>query len=206
MKTQKIKDSYNSHILKIVKTAARFVILTVTGSLLFALFFTSDLNFKDEVSKYFLYFIGYGDAEEINATLLHILAIIGTVSIGLFSAKLTVDIFWRNNMVRMSPCIGMWSAMGDNYLSFIISNKGSPLGHIGISFLLYDEKGNILSSIENVWTFPLIEKGKEKRIDISLGSTFFREFVYNTKYLGATQILCTIVRYVDISTNMESTK
>jgi uncharacterized membrane protein len=112
-----------------------------------------------------MYIIGYGEVPQYNNIALIIFALIGIIILSIFTAHLTVNLFWKTGSVVMSNDIAIWKKADKYYLSILIGNKSYDISRLSVSFIAYDDTGNIVSNLDHELTCPLLVKKGLWKVD-----------------------------------------
>lgn len=193
-----------------------FVIFLILASfavvLINQLLLGSMSNTYNTVFEYARFILGYGDLIYDNLTMHLLLGIAGVFAISILSAKLTIDLLWRNDVIvdKKMLIVGMYNhekvidlTIHNNAFELMIpiENKGNDIFKLDASLVIYDEDNKPYFEKEKIGSIPLLRKSSRMNISIpiELESLYkiFRDMFAGDQKLS---IYC-ILQFFDSKTN-----
>lgn len=118
---------------RVIKTILVFIPVMILICLLFGLVFylMDPIRFdysENQIGNYLLYLLGYGSLAKHEIVVQNLLAVIGIISLSIFTANLTVNLFWKNGNIRISTELLTWKEKQNQLTaSLLIGNSGENI-------------------------------------------------------------------------------
>ncbi len=169
-------------------------------------------NIYSTVFEYARFILGYGDLIYDNLMMHLLLGIAGVFAISILSAKLTIDLLWRNDVIvdKKMLIVGVYDHdkmidlnRHNNAFELMIpiENKGNDIFKLDASIVIYDEKNKPYYEEEKIGSIPLLRKNSRLSISIpiELESLYpiFRDMIEGKRKLS---MYC-ILQFFDSKTN-----
>ncbi len=197
---------------RMIKTILVFIPVMILICLLFGLVFylMDPIRFdysENQIGNYLLYLLGYGSLAKHEIVVQNLLAVIGIISLSIFTANLTVNLFWKNGNIRISTELLTWKEKQNQLTaSLLIGNSGENIYRLSFSLVLYDENGQMFGRLEKECVCPLLVKKGIWVINLPVtkGRGFLFDSLSRMKVHHKRDRLFAVLEYVDGATCQEN--
>ena len=156
--------------------------------------------------KLFSFMLGHGEPVGGHVLLVNVFALIGLIFTTVFTAHLTVNLFWRLKDVVISEKMIIEIVEGKYIASIDIRNKGNDIYKLEALLSFYDESGHFVSDCGSEPLLPLLSGHNNDTLRFPIDGTNvnLKDALRQLVVPGSKKMLTLVLTYVDSKTGQET--